>query len=215
MFDQLFYYPRVLARHQNAPMLIEREQFLRHCAAQGMARTTLTSLATELSVVAQRLAISGDDGPIGHQQIAVAAERWARYQRRRGRSRGLRWPRERFVQVARDWLGFLRCKSVSRNQLPAPSGLSSSPLTCRRSGDCPLLRFTTVAGIRRSSSNGLRHRTVRWLTLRSGMSIAFWSPWGSGAGAVSPWLKGPGRCALFFATPSSAGGARQVLRRAL
>jgi hypothetical protein len=26
MFDQLFHYPRVLARHQNAPMLIEREQ---------------------------------------------------------------------------------------------------------------------------------------------------------------------------------------------
>ena len=69
MFDHLFHYPRVLARHQNAPMLIEREQFLEHCAAQGMARTTLTSLATELSVVAQRLEISGNGVPIGHQQI--------------------------------------------------------------------------------------------------------------------------------------------------
>jgi integrase/recombinase XerD len=107
MIDQLFHYPRVLARHRNAPMLIEREQFLQHCATQGMARTTLSSLATELSVVAQRLDIAGADGPLGHQQMEVAADRWARYQRRRGRSRGLRWPRERFVQVARDWLGFL------------------------------------------------------------------------------------------------------------
>ena len=118
MFDQLFRYPRVLARHQNAPMLIEREQYLRHCATQGMARTSLTSLATELSVVAQRLAISGNDVPIGHQQIVVAAERWARYQRRRGRSRGLRWPRERFVQVARDWLGFLHRLQICE---PEPS----------------------------------------------------------------------------------------------
>jgi hypothetical protein len=70
-------------------MLIEREQFLQHCATQGMARTTLTSLAAELSVVAQRLDIAGDGGPVVHQQIEAAAKRWARYQRRRGRSRGL------------------------------------------------------------------------------------------------------------------------------
>ena len=107
MYDQLFRYPRVLARHRTAPMSIEREQYLQHCASQGMARATLVSLARELSVVAQRLEVSGDGGPIGHKQIVAAAERWARYQRRRGRSLGLRWPRDRFVQVARDWLGFV------------------------------------------------------------------------------------------------------------
>ena len=118
MLDQLYHYPRVLARHRNALMLIEREQFLRHCATQGMARTSLISLANELSVVAQRLAMPGDGGPIAHQQIVVVAERWARYQRRRGRSQGLRWPRERFVQVATDWLGFLHRLQVCE---PKPS----------------------------------------------------------------------------------------------
>ena len=118
MLDQLFHYPRVLERHRKAPLLVEREQFLQHCATQGMARTTLTSLATELSVIAQRLEISGADEPVGHRQIDVAAKRWARYQCRRGRSRGLRWSRERFVQVARDWLGFLHRLQVSE---PEPS----------------------------------------------------------------------------------------------
>jgi hypothetical protein len=37
MFDQLFHYPRVLARHQNAPKLIEREQFLQHCVTGNQA----------------------------------------------------------------------------------------------------------------------------------------------------------------------------------
>lgn len=60
MYDQLFHYPPVLARHRNAPMLIEREEFLQHCASQGMARTTLKSMATDLSVVAQRLAMPVD-----------------------------------------------------------------------------------------------------------------------------------------------------------
>jgi hypothetical protein len=100
-------------------MLIEREQFLQHCAAQGMVRTTLTSLATELSVVAQRLEISGNGVPIGLHQIVVAAERWDRHQRCRGRSRGLRWPRERFVQVARDWLGFLHRLQACEPEPPA------------------------------------------------------------------------------------------------
>jgi integrase/recombinase XerD len=118
MLDQLFHYPRVLERHRKAPLLVEREQFLQHCATQGMARTTLTSLATELSVIAQRLEVSVADGPVEHRQIDVAAKRWARYQCRRGRSRGLRWPRERFVQVATDWLGFLHRLQVCE---PEPS----------------------------------------------------------------------------------------------
>jgi hypothetical protein len=52
MIDQLFHSPRVLGRHRNSPTLTEREQFLQHCTARGMVRTTLSSLATELSSVA-------------------------------------------------------------------------------------------------------------------------------------------------------------------
>lgn len=107
MFERLFQYPRVLARHREAPFLAEREQFLQHCAHQGMAQGTLTHAANELLVIVRRLDLAAAEGPIKPQQIEVAAERWARYQRRRGRCRGLRWSRERFVQVATDWLRFL------------------------------------------------------------------------------------------------------------
>jgi hypothetical protein len=156
MFDQLFHYPRVLARHQNAPMLIEREQFLQHCAAQGMARTTSTSLATELSVVvrsdwrslvmAYLLGISklslppsgGLDISVGEVAAKGCDGRVTAFCRWRGTG----------------WDSCVVCKSVSRSHLRAPSGLSRSPLICRGSGVCPPLRFMTVAGIRRSSANG-------------------------------------------------------------
>jgi integrase/recombinase XerD len=106
MFDRLFQYPRVIARHREGPMLLERAQYLQHCADQGMAQASVIQQANELLVIAQRLDLASDQ-LITHQQIAAAAERWARYQRRRGRCRGLRWPRERFMQVAKDWLRFL------------------------------------------------------------------------------------------------------------
>jgi site-specific recombinase XerD len=116
MFEQLFTYPGVLARHRGAPAAAARENYLQHCAKQGMARGTLLSVANELRVIAGRLEIAGDK-PIAHEEIRSAAERWARSQRRRGRSAQLRWSRERFVQVAIDWLSFLNrleIKAISR-----------------------------------------------------------------------------------------------------
>jgi hypothetical protein len=87
-------------------MLLERERYLQHCTDQGMSRASVIQQANELLVIVQRLDLAADD-LITHEQIAAAATRWACYQRRRGRCRGLRWPRERFMQVAKDWLRFL------------------------------------------------------------------------------------------------------------
>lgn len=39
MFDRLFQYPRVLARHRNAPLGAERERFLQRCADQGIGHS--------------------------------------------------------------------------------------------------------------------------------------------------------------------------------
>jgi len=117
MFEYLFTYAGVLARHRAAPAPAERESYLRHCAEQGMARSTLVSVANELRVIAGRLDIT-DDKPITHQLIQTAADNWARYQRRRGRSSQLRWSRERFIQVATDWLGFLNRLSITTVRRP-------------------------------------------------------------------------------------------------
>jgi integrase/recombinase XerD len=106
-FEQLFRYRKIIDRHREAPLVIERERFLQHCAKHGMAKSTLTSLATELLVVAQKIDLTTSRKLVTLQQINTAAERWARHQRRRGRSHGVRWPRERFVQVATAWLRFI------------------------------------------------------------------------------------------------------------
>jgi len=55
MFEQLFQFPAVVARHRTGPFTEERERFLVRCAEQGMARSTLLSLAPYLLVIAQRL----------------------------------------------------------------------------------------------------------------------------------------------------------------
>ena len=41
MFETLFKYPRVLARHREGPVADARERFLNHCAEQGLARAGL------------------------------------------------------------------------------------------------------------------------------------------------------------------------------
>jgi hypothetical protein len=45
MFEDLFSYPRVLARHRTGPSANARERLLAHCAGYGAARGTLLGLA--------------------------------------------------------------------------------------------------------------------------------------------------------------------------
>lgn len=106
MLGSLFKYPSVLARHQNAPFLEERERYLRHRKEQGYAHGTLLRIARELLQVVLLLDIPSTSA-VTVQQIRVAAERWARRQCRRGRAHQFRWSRGLFVQVATDWLRFL------------------------------------------------------------------------------------------------------------
>jgi len=106
MFETLFAYPAVAARHRAGPLTDAREQYLAHCAGYGAARATLLSLADELLVVAERINIRGAES-ISAAQVRAAADSWSRYQRRRGRAHGGRWSRERFIQVATAWLRFL------------------------------------------------------------------------------------------------------------
>ena len=45
MFEVLFTYAKVLARHQVGPAAAERERYLAHCAGQGAAHGTLLRIA--------------------------------------------------------------------------------------------------------------------------------------------------------------------------
>ena len=58
MFETLFQYPAVVARHRSGPFAEAREGFLNHCASQGFARATLLVYARELLVIAKRIDIT-------------------------------------------------------------------------------------------------------------------------------------------------------------
>jgi hypothetical protein len=49
MFESLFQYPTVLARHRDGPAADERRRFLLHRAKEGAARDTLLRIARGLS----------------------------------------------------------------------------------------------------------------------------------------------------------------------
>lgn len=106
MFETLFKYPRVLARHRAGPSAEGRERFLNHCVSQGLAHATLLRHARELLVIAERIDITMGE-TIGSPAIEAAADRWAREQHHRQRAQGLQWSRRLFVQTATNWLHFL------------------------------------------------------------------------------------------------------------
>src|ERR1700691_5481797 len=106
MFETLFQYPAIVARHRGGPFTEARERFLHYRASQGLARTTLQRYAQELLVVAERIDIASGN-PIESSTIEAAADRWAREQHQRQRARDSRWSRGLFVQTATDWLCFL------------------------------------------------------------------------------------------------------------
>lgn len=106
MFDTIFHYPRVLARHREGPAANDRERFLTYCANGGAAHSTLLSLAPELLVIAQRIKFD-DRQSISLAEIEASADHWVAYQRRRHRVKTTRFSRERFIQTATAWLRFL------------------------------------------------------------------------------------------------------------
>ncbi len=121
MFENLFTYPAVLSRHINAPFAQEREQYLTHRARDGTAKETLLRIARELLVIVEEMDLSGNN-KITDRDIKLAAKRWASKQIQRNRAHGAKHPQILFIQVARDWLGFigqLKTKKV-RPSPPCP-----------------------------------------------------------------------------------------------
>jgi len=106
MFDTLFKYAKVLARHQDGPAAEERERYLVHRAScDGVAPATVLRIARETLAVARYIDLS-HGGNVTPEDIAFAAQRWAMDQLCKGRADGL-GSRQLFTQVATDWLRFI------------------------------------------------------------------------------------------------------------
>jgi integrase/recombinase XerD len=106
MFEALFTYPKVLARHQAGPAAAARERYLAHCAKRGVARETLLRIARELLVVAEQFDLTVDE-VVTPQQVDLAARNWLRRQQMRRRVDQGKWSQYLFIQVATAWLRFL------------------------------------------------------------------------------------------------------------
>jgi site-specific recombinase XerD len=106
MFEKLFTYPAVFARHRNAPLFEERDHYLAYRAESGSTQETLLHIARELLQVVRILNISSTSN-VTPKHITAAADRWARKQYRRGHAHTLKWSRKLFIQVATEWLRFL------------------------------------------------------------------------------------------------------------
>lgn len=105
MFQTLFRYPKVRARHEHSPLATERRAYLSHRADLGSPKSTLRKWANELLVVCRELRLSAPR-TVSPSQIRHAAQRWAKRQRRRGRARTCLWAQTLFVQTATAWLKF-------------------------------------------------------------------------------------------------------------
>jgi integrase/recombinase XerD len=115
VFETLFKYSGVLARHRDGPFADLRERFLIHCVDQGIAQSTLLRVAREVLVIASRMDLTAER-QISLPEIEAAAERWSRYQKRCRRADCLKWSRELFIQTAVPWLRFLKLLQESEHQ---------------------------------------------------------------------------------------------------
>jgi integrase/recombinase XerD len=106
MFEVLFAYPKVLARHQAGPAAADRERYLVHCADQGAAHETLLRIAQKMLVIAERIEVTAGK-TVTRSEIDAAARAWARQQKRRRTADNRECSRHLFAQVAVAWLRFL------------------------------------------------------------------------------------------------------------
>jgi integrase/recombinase XerD len=118
MFDRLFKYPSVIARHTNAPYAEERAKYLRHCHDGGAKRGTLQLYAEELLWIARRLQGTGSRYVTIEQLQGLAERNWRDRERHAGRKLRLRRVRSDFMRVSRGWLTYLGRLSVPPESVP-------------------------------------------------------------------------------------------------
>jgi hypothetical protein len=120
MFEALFTYRKVLARHEAGAAAAERERYLVHRAGdEGIARATLLRITRETLVVAKWMDL-GHDKSVSPQDIEAAAQKCALHQQRCHRSGDGRWSRRLFVDTATGGLRFLgRLAEPSRDGVDA------------------------------------------------------------------------------------------------
>jgi integrase/recombinase XerD len=126
MLDTFLEHPFFLSRHRQAPLLKERESFLRHLQEQGTSHQALRQFSNELLHVVRHLRLDEmrDATP---EEIQKAAKRWVRRQRSNPKARSYSHTASLFIYAAKKWLRFHgRLKPPSARPCKAAEQASSS-----------------------------------------------------------------------------------------
>jgi integrase/recombinase XerD len=106
MLETLFEVESTLSRHRDAPLLAEREAFLKHRQEEGTSRAALRHLSSALLNIIMGLHLKSLR-EIDMKEIEEAARRWARTQRFNPRVRTYIHCVNYFTFTAKRWLIFL------------------------------------------------------------------------------------------------------------
>lgn len=114
MLETLLQIPFFLNRHREAPLLKEREVFLRYLRQQGTSRAALLSLSNELLHVVRLLQLDRMKD-VSLQEIRCAADCFVREEQSNPRARSYRHTGTFFIYAAKKWLRF-----HGRLRMPSP-----------------------------------------------------------------------------------------------
>lgn len=116
MFETLFKKPAAVARHRDGPLVTERERFLKECAQNGYAHSTLMKIAWVLLTVAPHVAT--EHGQFTANEIAQIVDRRRRVYRLSEPRKASRSTRDLFLHFTHLWLRSLD-RVAEQEQTPA------------------------------------------------------------------------------------------------
>ncbi len=97
--------PFYIARHEEAPLLFEREAFLEHLLRQGTSLAAVRIVAWQLLNVIRLLRLTRLRN-VGIDEIEEAGKRWTRQQRSNPKVRSCKYSASYFTYVAKKWLHY-------------------------------------------------------------------------------------------------------------
>jgi site-specific recombinase XerD len=106
MLETLFNTEATLRRHRDAPLLAEREAFLRHRQMQGTSPAALRAISSALINVTIGLGLS-ELRDIDMDEIEMCARKWAMKRRAQHKARTFAHCAKYFIFAARRWFLFL------------------------------------------------------------------------------------------------------------
>jgi site-specific recombinase XerD len=150
MINTIFVKQSIKTQHQRAPLLSEREEYLRFLLALGRSRDSLQNAATMLLHMIRLMEFTSLRN-VNETEIREAGRRWALEQEPHRMCRGSRSSAGRFIYAARDWLRFQH--------------LLAAPPHTERWFDAPLNEFIEAIKLRLSpaTAENYARRTRKFL----------------------------------------------------